>query len=353
MSNVFENKGAMAATVVVAASDSLNKAAANFVCSGANDEVEIQAAIDALPAGGGDIKLLEGTYHIAAVITVPDYTVIKGCHIPTWGMGTILELDYDGTMFELLGTNRLTDRVQGCGLYNLLIDGNSRAGRRAIDAKYCHNFTITDCTFYQCIPAIYAEECWDWALYNVNFNYCGDVTNPQVTAYNGADDNCNWWKFINCRWEPMTGIGFFSDNTGDGSDNHQFSFSHCKFHGVLGEDPSQGLSAMSGCLKGCRIFGNTFFYGEGTANAIGMLDGSNVIIVCNHFSDYADYAIELEGGDHMIEANRFINSGVAAFVHHIDAGGTSILTGNVARTPADLIDNAHGTDVEANNIELV
>ena len=30
----FENKGAMAATVVVAASDSLNKAAANYVCDG-------------------------------------------------------------------------------------------------------------------------------------------------------------------------------------------------------------------------------------------------------------------------------------------------------------------------------
>ena len=49
----FENKGAMAATVVVAASDSLNKAAANYVCDGVDDDVEIQEAIDALPAGGG------------------------------------------------------------------------------------------------------------------------------------------------------------------------------------------------------------------------------------------------------------------------------------------------------------
>ena len=48
----FENKGAMAATVVVAASDSLNKAAANYVCDGVADNVEIQAAIDALPGGG-------------------------------------------------------------------------------------------------------------------------------------------------------------------------------------------------------------------------------------------------------------------------------------------------------------
>jgi len=41
MSNVFENKGAMAATIVVAASDSLNKGAANYVCDGVEHELGI------------------------------------------------------------------------------------------------------------------------------------------------------------------------------------------------------------------------------------------------------------------------------------------------------------------------
>ena len=41
MSDVFENKGAFATTVVVAASDSLNKGAANFVCSGPLEAREI------------------------------------------------------------------------------------------------------------------------------------------------------------------------------------------------------------------------------------------------------------------------------------------------------------------------
>jgi len=68
MSGAYENKGAMAATIVVAASDSLNKAAANYVCDGTADNVEIQAAIDALPAGGGKVMLLEGTFNLAANI---------------------------------------------------------------------------------------------------------------------------------------------------------------------------------------------------------------------------------------------------------------------------------------------
>jgi len=52
------------ATFVVAASDSTtqSKAQADYVCDGTDDQVEIQAAIDALPAGGGVVKLLEGTF---------------------------------------------------------------------------------------------------------------------------------------------------------------------------------------------------------------------------------------------------------------------------------------------------
>lgn len=65
----FESKGAMTATVVVAASDSLNKAAANYICDGVDDDVEIQEAIDALPAGGGKVILLDGNYVMNVLVT--------------------------------------------------------------------------------------------------------------------------------------------------------------------------------------------------------------------------------------------------------------------------------------------
>src|SRR5690606_37350417 len=50
------------ATYIVAASDSVNKDKADYVADGTNDEVEIQAALDALPSTGGLVYLLEGTY---------------------------------------------------------------------------------------------------------------------------------------------------------------------------------------------------------------------------------------------------------------------------------------------------
>lgn len=58
------------ATYVVAASDSVNAAGADYVCDGAEDNVQIQSAINALTDTGGKIILLEGTYNISPVITL-------------------------------------------------------------------------------------------------------------------------------------------------------------------------------------------------------------------------------------------------------------------------------------------
>ncbi len=72
------------ATYVVAASDSTaaSKAQADYVCDGTADDVQIQAAIDALPAGGGKIILLEGTYKIDAPVN------INKRYVELSGMGT-------------------------------------------------------------------------------------------------------------------------------------------------------------------------------------------------------------------------------------------------------------------------
>lgn len=68
-------------TRTVAANDSSadSKAEADYLCDGVNDQVEIQAALDSLPANGGRVVLLEGTYNIAATIRVEkDSTTLEG-----------------------------------------------------------------------------------------------------------------------------------------------------------------------------------------------------------------------------------------------------------------------------------
>lgn len=73
-------KTTRSATIVIAASDSSekSKAQADYVCDGVNDQVEITAAMEALPAAGGLILLSEGTFSINDMIVPLNYVHIKG-----------------------------------------------------------------------------------------------------------------------------------------------------------------------------------------------------------------------------------------------------------------------------------
>ena len=61
-----------AVTIFVAASDASANVRAvtssTYLCDGTADDVQIQAAIDALSTSGGKIVLSEGTFNIAATI---------------------------------------------------------------------------------------------------------------------------------------------------------------------------------------------------------------------------------------------------------------------------------------------
>lgn len=75
--------GQRAATYIVAASNSVHKETADYICDGTADEVEINAAIAALPSGGGKVLLLEGTYKTSAAITINKNNVVLSGVCPT------------------------------------------------------------------------------------------------------------------------------------------------------------------------------------------------------------------------------------------------------------------------------
>jgi hypothetical protein len=76
-----DHKITRSATLVIAASDSSekSKAQADYVCDGTADNVEIQAALDALPGTGGEIKLLEGSFQITSEIIYESVSDILLC----------------------------------------------------------------------------------------------------------------------------------------------------------------------------------------------------------------------------------------------------------------------------------
>jgi hypothetical protein len=68
------------ATKVVASSTAsdLQKAQADYVCDGTADEVQINLAIAALPAGGGKVVLTEGTFTTAAMVNLQNHCTLEG-----------------------------------------------------------------------------------------------------------------------------------------------------------------------------------------------------------------------------------------------------------------------------------
>ena len=127
-----------AATFIVAALDSLHKERADYVCSGVDDQVEIQAAIDVLPISSGKISLLEGHFYISSPI------IIDSKSINLEGQGTLNSslvqaadvniIEYKGSMTfpRLASLNIYGDQVHytggtgvlatGVGVYDLQIE---------------------------------------------------------------------------------------------------------------------------------------------------------------------------------------------------------------------------------------
>lgn len=105
------------ATFVIAASDSLHKLRADYVCDGVDDQVEIQAAIDALPADGGMVNLMDGTFDFTSAIDIGSRNTLSGT-----GFGTIIKLNKTHNLSTY-------DKIIQIGDYSvckhLCLDGNA------------------------------------------------------------------------------------------------------------------------------------------------------------------------------------------------------------------------------------
>ncbi len=93
----------------------------DYLCDGAADEAEINAAIQALPAAGGEIVILDGTYAIARAIVIDkDYVTLSGN-----GEGTVLQRKFAGTSenWGLINVRSSYNTIQ-----NLCFDSDGSSG---------------------------------------------------------------------------------------------------------------------------------------------------------------------------------------------------------------------------------
>lgn len=128
-----------AATLIVAASNSLDKYRADYICDGTDDYVEIQDALDALPVGGGKVLLLDGTYNLYAVEGVGDLIVARnGTCIEGQGASTVLTNVTTGAssaIFTVSTKNKVSIR-------NLRIDSNEPDDFWAVVADHSDDLLV-------------------------------------------------------------------------------------------------------------------------------------------------------------------------------------------------------------------
>lgn len=92
----------------------------DYLCDGTDDQVEIQAAINALPADGGEIIILDGTYEISSEISIKKRNVrIRGCGYSTILNGTMST----GHLIDINGGS-VPGGMSGCALGDFKVVAN-------------------------------------------------------------------------------------------------------------------------------------------------------------------------------------------------------------------------------------
>ena len=161
--------------ILVAASDASALATKNadYVCDGTADEVEIEAAIAALPAGGGRIRLSDGTFNIEDTIDLVDNMELVG-NVTTTIVCQGIANDFDPI---------LLDRIDNVRVAQLRIDGNGQVGKHGVYLLSATNAVVERVTIHDCYHDGFAPGRAAGETVG-----CQNVTFSDCVAYDARED---------------------------------------------------------------------------------------------------------------------------------------------------------------------
>ena len=197
---IYRRGASQSATFIVAASDSLHQGYADYVCDGVDDQVQIQAAIDALSTIGGTIQLTEGHFNISSPITIEKNAVRLIGMGQAWGFGgtSISLVDHsDCNMIEIgntTGTHIFFPTIESLYLF-----GNNGMQASGHGIATIGTSDITDMMFTNiAIDGVKQDGLhfgvfgWLYSLNNVWVEYCGGAG---MYCYSG-DPKCTNCTFL-------------------------------------------------------------------------------------------------------------------------------------------------------------
>ena len=153
--------GRRAATIVVAAADTVDKNRADLVCDGESDQITINQAIAALPASGGRLLLLEGSYCLDCVNAEPDLfgdrslISVSADNVSICGQGRGTRLILADQAAESGGVFLFSVEGAGFRAADFVLDGNS-ANNAGVDV--C-GLMLGESAEAASITRVQAEDC--------------------------------------------------------------------------------------------------------------------------------------------------------------------------------------------------
>lgn len=230
----------------------------DYLCDGTADDVEINAAIQALPSTGGEVVILDGTYNITATIAMnKDNVKLSGN-----GAATVLKRMWDSSVSE--GVITVTAANGGCCIESFWIDGNrttyvsnnnsgiylNNSNNNTVTGNTCNNNnrgirlyisdnnTITGNTYNNNNYGIY--------LYNISDNaVTGNACYNNTTGIYLSSSNNNTVTGNTC----IRGTGQSSDYTGSQRTIHLYSTNNT--YNLIADN---------------NIMGKNYTYGGGVSN---------------------------------------------------------------------------------------
>lgn len=270
------------ATFVVAASDSEHKYQADYRCDGTDDQVQIQEGVDALPAGGGKVVLLEGRFNINDTITVGKPVIFVGAGHSLYTLA--VPSNYAGTV--LAATPTLAGEmvhVTGAhfgGMFNIGFSGHELPqdefiATRAINIANAGDYVISHCTFaylpYNYVVSLLSHGCW--------VDSCDFEDNTKCTAALELNARRNW--VTNCHFRGNYQAILVQNDPQQFIQNCNFEDSQANHIYVWNLTYGTDLTAL---VLGCRFTTWNQSGGADYAAIEFQADTKNSIIANNYFN---------------------------------------------------------------------
>ena len=295
--NAGGGSGGTASTAVVIGTTASGHTLADcdYLCDGTADDVEIQAAIDALPETGGEVFIKEGTYQITAALKLKTKVKFIGS-----GEGTLLKRAFATVPADIGANSIICADAPYITLKDFRIHGQSST------------YQEQDAAAVVSVHGIYANGFSKGLIENVTnaFNTgCGLYSDETFFMNN---------RFINSS---------FVQNLEDGCKisgllSAYLHFTDCNFsnNGMAGLRLYGQKNVITGCSfenntqDGLACFGLTYSHitnnlitGIGSGNGIRLTSSSNMNVINSNIIEETNYGIDINTSNrNVIDANLIV-----------------------------------------------